>query len=180
MSAQIFIFENVKEKEARHKLLQSALRDYCGIDSAEIVYKLKDRPYIKGTPKDMYVSVTTVDEVMVCVFAESPVGIDGENLARLKDESANLDYLTLAERFFTSKEAGYCRNGDPLSFANVWTRKEAYCKYAGLGLKEFHTFSVANDDKLFNKVNNVPIKKFSPQFPGASDYLFIVAGDVDI
>ena len=180
MSAQIFVFENVKEKEARHKLLQSALRDYSGIDSAEIVYKLKERPYIKGTPTDMYVSVTTVDEVMVCVFAEKPVGIDGENVARFKDENSNIDYLTLAERFFTSEEAGYCRDGDPLSFVNIWIRKEAYCKYAGLGLKDFHTFSVANDDKIFAKVKNVPIKKFSPQFPGSSDYIFVIAGDVEI
>lgn len=180
MSAQIFVFENVKEKEERHKLLQSALRDYSGIDSAEIIYKSKEKPVIKGTNKDMYVSVTTVGEVMVCVFSEKPVGIDGENITRIKDENSTVDYLALAERFFTSEEADYCRDGDPVNFANVWMRKEAYCKYAGLGLKDFHTFSVANDEKLFNKVKGVPIKRLSPQFPGSSDYLFVVAGDVDL
>jgi phosphopantetheinyl transferase len=179
MAAQVFVFENVKEKEERHKLLQSALRDYSGIDSAEIVYKFKDRPFIKGTAKDMFVSVTTVGEVMVCVFSEKPIGIDGENIVRLKDENSTVDYLTLAERFFTSEEADYCRDGDPINFANVWMRKEAYCKYAGLGLKDFHTFSVASDDKLFSKVKGVPIKKFSPQFPGSSDYMFVIAGEAE-
>ena len=180
MAAQIFVFENVKEKEERHKLLQSALRDYSGIDSAEIVYKYKDRPSIKGTPSDMYVSVTTVGEVMVCVCAEKPVGIDGENISRFKEEGNNVDYLTLAERFFNSEEADYCRDGDPINFTNIWVRKKAYCKYAGLGLKDFHTFSVANDDKIFSKVKGVHIKKFSPQFPGSYDYLFVIAGDVEL
>ena len=182
MAAQVFIFENVKEKEERHKLLQSALRDYSGIDSAEINYKYKDRLEIKGTTKELYASVTTAGEVMVCVFAEKPVGIDGENLARLK-ENGFIDYATLAEKFFTSEEAEYCRNadgGEGFNFANIWVRKEAYCKYCNLGLKEFHTFSVANDEKMFAKVKGVPIKKFNPQFPGSSDYLFVIAGDVDI
>lgn len=179
MSAQVFVFENVKEKEERHKLLQSALRDYSGIDSAEIVYKYKERPIIKGVSKDMYVSVTTIGEVMVCVFSEKPIGIDGENITRFKEEALNVDYLTLAERFFTSEEADYCRDGDPINFANVWMRKEAYCKYAGLGLKEFHTFSVANDDKLLTKIKGVPVKKFSPQFPGSSDYSFILVGEAE-
>jgi len=182
MAAQIFVFENVKEKEERHKLLQSALRDYSGIDSAEIVYKYKDRPSIKGTPKELFVSVTTVGEVMVCVFAEKNVGIDGENIARVRDTSF-ADYTTLAEKFFTSEEAEYCRNadaGEAVNFLNVWVRKEAYCKYAGLGLKDFHTFSVANDEKIYSKVKGVTIKKFNPQFPGSSDYLFVIAGEVDI
>ena len=180
MSAQVFVFEKSKDKEERHKQLQSALRDYSGIDSAEIIYKYKDKPVIKGTPKDMYVSVAVVGEVMVCVFAEKPIGIDGELISKIKDESTNVDYLVLAERFFTSEEADYCRNGDSVSFANVWMRKEAYCKCTGIGLKEFYTFSVVNDDKLLAKVKGIPIKKFNPQFPGSSDYMFVIAGDVDI
>ncbi len=180
MSAQVFVFENVKEKEERHKLLQSALRDYSGIDSAEIVYKYKEKPSIKGVSKDFYVSVTTVSEVMVCVFSEKPVGIDGELISKFKEENLNSDYLSMAEKFFTSEEADFCRDGDPMNFANVWIRKEAYCKYAGIGIKDFHTFSVSDGDRLYSKIKGVPVKKFSPQFPGSSDYMFVVVGDADI
>jgi phosphopantetheinyl transferase len=180
MAAQVFVFENVKDKDERHKLLQSALRDYSGIDSAEIIYKSKGKPSIKGTTKELYLSVAAVNEVMVCVFSEKPVGISGEYIQRFKDESANADYLSMAERFFTSEEADYCRENDAMNFVNVWTRKVAYCKYMGINMREFHTFSVTDGDKLYAKVKGVPLKKFSPQFPGSSEYVFIVAGDADI
>jgi phosphopantetheinyl transferase len=87
----------------------------------------------------------------------------------------------MAERFFTEEEAEYVREGDddPLRFVKVWVRKEAYSKYTGKGLSDFSSFSVSDGEKLYSKVGGVPIKKFSPAFPGSSDYLFVIAGDVE-
>ena len=181
MAIKTFIFENISDKEKRHAQVQSALREYTGIDSAEVYYNNRGKPFIKGLPEEMYISVTTADEVMVVVFSDKPVGIDGERLTRFENDSRakKPDYITLAERFFTGEEAEYVREGsvEGEQFANVWVRKEAYVKYTGKGLSDFANFSVVDGSKLLSKVNGVPIKKLNVVFPGSNDYLFVIAGD---
>lgn len=181
MATKTFIFENISDKEKRHAQVQSALREYTGIDSAEVFYNNRGKPYIKGLPEEMFISVTTADEVMVVVFSDKPVGIDGERLTRFENDRREKkpDYINLAERFFTGEEAEYVRDGavEGEQFAQVWVRKEAYVKYTGKGLSDFANFSVVDGSKLLNKVNGVPIKKLNVVFPGSNDYLFIIAGE---
>lgn len=181
MAIKTFIFENISDKEKRHAQVQSALREYTGIDSAEVYYNNRGKPFIKGLPEEMYISVTTADEVMVVVFSDKPVGIDGERLTRFENDAREKkpDYITLAERFFTGEEAEYVREGsvEGEQFANVWVRKEAYVKYTGKGLSDFANFSVVDGSKFLSKVNGVPIKKLNVVFPGSNDYLFIIAGE---
>lgn len=181
MAIKTFIFENLSNKEKRHSQVQNALREYTGIDSAEVVYNNRGKPSIKGVPNEMYISVTTADEVMVVVFADKPVGIDGERIARFENDRREKkpDYVALAERFFTGEEAEYVREGtvEGENFANVWVRKEAYVKFTGKGMSDFLNFSVVDDSKLLNKVNGVTIKKLNVVFPGSNEYLFIIAGE---
>ncbi len=181
MAIKTFIFENISDKEKRHAQVQSALREYTGIDSAEVLYNNKGKPYIKGLPEEMYISVTTADEVMVVVFSDKPVGIDGERLTRFEHDAREQkpDYIALAERFFTGEEAEYVREGsvEGEQFAQVWVRKEAYVKYTGKGMIDFLNFSVVDGSKLLNKVNGVPIKKLNVVFPGSNDYIFVIAGE---
>ncbi|MBQ3081520.1 MAG: 4-phosphopantetheinyl transferase family protein [Clostridia bacterium] len=181
MAIKTFIFENISDKEKRHAQVQSALREYTGIDSAEVYYNNRGKPFIKGLPEEMYISVTTADEVMVVVFSDKPVGIDGERLTRFENDAREKkpDYISLAERFFTGEEAEYVREGsvEGEQFANVWVRKEAYVKYTGKGLSDFANFSVVDGSKFLSKVNGVPIKKLNVVFPGSNDYLFIIAGE---
>ena len=165
MAIKTFIFENISDKEKRHAQVQSALREYTGIDSAEVYYNNRGKPFIKGLPEEMYISVTTADEVMVVVFSDKPVGIDGERLTRFENDAREKkpDYISLAERFFTGEEAEYVREGsvEGEQFANVWVRKEAYVKYTGKGLSDFANFSVVDGSKFLSKVNGVPIKKLN-------------------
>lgn len=181
MAIKTFIFENISDKEKRHAQVQSALREYTGIDSAEVYYNNRGKPFIKGLPNDMYISVTTADEVMVVVFSDKPVGIDGERLTRFESDARakKPDYITLAERFFTGEEAEFVREGsvEGEQFAQIWVRKEAYVKYTGKGLSDFANFSVVDGSKLLGKVNGVSIKKLNVAFPGSNEYLFIIAGD---
>lgn len=183
MAIKTFIFENISDKEKRHAQVQSALREYTGIDSAEVLYTSRGKPYIKGLPEEMFISVTTADEVMVVVFSSKPVGIDGEHMARFENDTRakKPDYIALAERFFSADEVEYVRDGDVESehFAQVWVRKEAYVKYTGKGLSDFSNFSVTDGIKFYNKVNGVTIKKLNVVFPGSNEYLFMIAGDDD-
>lgn len=181
MAIKTFVFENQNDKEKHHSQLLAALREYTGVDSAQILYTSKGKPYIKGLPEEKFMSITTADEVMVCVFSDKPVGIDGERINRLIDEGKEkkTDYTALAERFFSEEEAEYVRDGDgdPERFVKVWVRKEAYVKYTGKGMSDFSNFSVSDGLKFLNKVGGVPIKKLNVCFPGSNEYLFVMAGE---
>lgn len=183
MAIKTFIFENSESKEKRHAQVQSALREYTGIDSAEVLYTGRGKPYVKGTPNDTFVSVTTADEIMVVAFSSKPIGIDGERMTRFENPDAKtkkMDYVALADRFFTSDEAEYVRDGaEGERFAQIWVRKEAYVKYTGEGMSAFSSFSVTDGIKLFPKVNGVAIKKLNVVFPGSAEYLFVYAGEED-
>lgn len=183
MAIKTFVFENLSDKEKRHAQVQSALREYTGIDSAEVLYTSRGKPYIKGLPEEIFVSVTTADEVMVVVFSSKPVGIDGEHMARFETAATEKrpDYIALAERFFSTDEAEYVRDGDVDAerFAQIWVRKEAYVKYTGKGLSDFSNFSVTDGVKLYGKINGVPVKKLNVVFPGSNDYLFVMVGEDD-
>ncbi len=181
MALKIFVFENADSKEKRHSQVQSALRECTGIDSAEVLYTSRGKPYIKGLSTEKFVSVTTADEVMVVVFADKPVGIDGERLTRFEHgaRTGKPDYVTLAERFFMPDEAEYVRDSDceGEAFARVWVAKEAYVKYTGKGLSDFANFSVTDGVKFFNKIGGVPLKKLNVAFPGSNEYLFYICGE---
>lgn len=181
MAMKTFVFENQNDKEKRDSQLLAALREYTGVDSAQILYTSRGKPYIKGLPEEKFMSITTADEVMVCVFSDKPVGVDGERINRVVNDSKDkkTDYVALAEKFFSEDEVEFVRDGDSESerFVKVWVRKEAYAKQSGKGMADFANFSVSDGLKLLNKVGGVPIKKLNVCFPGANEYLFVVAGE---
>lgn len=177
MAIKTFVLENYPEKEKRHAAVQKAIRDYLENDKVEVQYTAKGKPVLKGTPTEKFISVTTTGNVCICVLSEMPIGVDGEYLGRFGSDNKT-DYTAIAERFFTDDEAVYVRDGDgdPMRFVRVWVRKEAYVKLTGKGLSDFLNFSVTDGERFYAKVNGVPIKKFNVNFPGSSDYMFVIAG----
>ncbi|PKM63422.1 MAG: hypothetical protein CVU97_00335 [Firmicutes bacterium HGW-Firmicutes-21] len=177
MAIKTFVLENYPEKEKRHAAIEKAIKDYLENDKVEVLYTGRGKPYIKGTETEKFLSVTTTGSVMLCVFSDMPVGIDGEHLGRFTAENKT-DYTALAERFFSEEEADYVRegDGDPMRFVRIWVRKEAYVKLTGKGLADFSNFSVTDGERFYGKVSGVPIKKFAINFPGSNEYFFAIAG----
>lgn len=157
-------------------MLLDALREHFNNHNIEIEYSSRGKPSLKGINK--FISVTTTENVMVCAISDVPIGIDGEHLTRFSGESRT-DYVVIAERFFTEEEADFVREGEDtgMRFAKIWVRKEAYCKYTGKGLSDFPNFSVTDGERFYGRVNGVPIKKFTVNFPGSNEYIFAIAGD---
>ena len=179
MKLKVFVLENNTVKRQRHAAVQKAVRGYFGDDpKVKVVYDEKGKPSIEGTDKKWYISVTTTGEVMLAAIADSPVGIDGEKLDRFSDPDNKIDYVALAERFFTDEEADYVRDGADTAdrFVKIWTRKEAYVKCAGKTLAEFSSFSTVENDKLLSRIGTVPVKRFGINFPNSDSYLFVIAG----
>ena len=179
MKLKVFVLENNSVKRTRHAETQKAVREYLGGDQKiRVEYDDKGKPSVVGTEKKWHISVTTTGDVMLVALATQPVGIDGEYLPRFSAPDNKIDYVALAERFFSEDEADYIRDcNDPAErFVKVWTRKEAYVKCAGKTLVDFPSFSVVEGDRLVGKLRGVPIKKFGITFPGSENYLFVIAG----
>lgn len=178
MKLKVFVLENDTVKRTRHAAVQKAVKNWFGDDpKVKVVYNEKGKPSIEGVDKKWHISVTTTGDVMLAAVADCPIGIDGEKLDRFSDPNNKIDYVALAERFFTDEEADYVRDGDVAErFVKVWVRKEAYVKCVGKTLAEFGSFSVVEGDRLLNKIGNIPVKRFGINFPGSDGYLFVVAG----
>ena len=176
MAVTSLVFENDPSREARHALLLNALREHFNNPELEIEYSNKGKPVLVGINK--YISVTTAEKVMICAVSDTPIGIDGEHMARFSGESKT-DYIGIAERFFTEEEADYVREGEDtgMRFAKIWIRKEAYCKYTGKGLTDFPNFSVTDGERFYGKISGVPVKRFLVNFPGSNEFLFAIVGD---
>lgn len=175
MELKTFVLANPADKQARHALVNEAVKRYYG-DNAAVEYSPKGVPSIVGTEAQKYISITTCGEVMLCVVSSVQIGIDGEYMPRFKQ--SRLDTLAVAERFFSEDEAEFVRrgDGDPARFVKVWTRKEAYVKYMGTGVSDFPSFSVCDGEKFYARVGGVSIKKFTIRFDGSDDYVFAIAG----
>lgn len=179
MKLKVFVLENNSVKRTRHAEVQKAVREYLGGDvKIKVEYDDKGRPGVVGTEKKWHISVTTTGDVMLVALADQPIGIDGEYLPRFSDPNNKIDYVALAERFFSEDEADFIRDcEDPAErFVKVWTRKEAYVKCVGKTLVEFPSFSVVDGDRLVSKLRSVTLKKFGITFPGSENYLFVIAG----
>ncbi|MDD4124980.1 MAG: 4'-phosphopantetheinyl transferase superfamily protein [Eubacteriales bacterium] len=179
MAVTSLVFENNPSKEARHAELLNSLREHFNNPDLDIEYTSKGKPVLKGINK--YISVTTTENVMVCALSDTPIGIDGEHTARFSGESRT-DYIGIAERFFTEEEADFIREGEDtgIRFAKIWIRKEAYCKYTGKGLSDFPNFSVTDGERFYGKINGIPVKRFSVNFPGSNEFLFAIVGDYSV
>jgi len=175
MAVNTLILQNDPKRETRHQILLDAIRTHFNNDQIQIEYTRKGKPEVKGINK--FISVTTVEDKMVCVISDGKVGVDGERLTRFTAENKT-DYPAIAERFFTDEEADYVRDGEDtgVRFAKIWVRKEAYCKYTGKGLADFSNFSVNDGERFYPKVNGVAIKRFNVSALG-NEYVFAIAGD---
>lgn len=176
MAITTLVLESSPSREVRHATLLNAVQAHFNNPAIEIEYNRKGKPSLKGINR--YISVTTVEDKMICVLSEGKIGVDGERLSRFTGESKT-DFPAIAERFFTDEEADFVRDGEDtgVRFAKIWIRKEAYCKYTGKGLADFANFSVNDGERFYGKINGVPIKRLSVNFPGSGEYMFAVAGD---
>ncbi len=176
MALNILVLNNDPNRETRHATLLEAVRSHFNNPEINIEYTRKGKPELKGI--DRHISVTTVEDKMICVISEGKIGVDGEHISRFTGETKT-DFPAIAERFFTDEEAEYVRDGEDtgVRFAKIWIRKEAYSKYTGKGLADFSNFSVNDGERFYGKVNGIPIKRLQVNFPGSNEYLFAVAGD---
>lgn len=173
LEEQFHILYDVVSQERKKKILQYKLwedKKRCLCGEALIRYGLAKLHYLKDTPifyhtlGKPYVegcgfSVSHSGNWVLVAFSESDIGVDIEKITN------NTEGLSC----FSDEEVDYisCTMHDEQCkrFTEIWTRKECYLKYLGLGLhKKLNSFSTIQYDsrgRYTDKENrNIFLKSF--------------------
>ena len=121
-------------------LLQKA--GYTG----ELRYDENGRPRLVGTQVDF--NITHTSNYVFCAIAkgEGRVGLDAEESKRM----SSLRSLALAERWFVGCErVVFARDPSLKRFLEIWTRKEAFLKWTGEGLRGLRGTDVVEAEALY-------------------------------
>jgi 4'-phosphopantetheinyl transferase len=115
--------------------MRQILARYAGIEPAALVFETEQlgKPRLALPEPEIPFNLThTAGLALLAIAAGGRIGVDAEFIRPLSD------LRQLAERFFSSTEAGEILSMDeglqPAAFFACWTRKEAFLKALGKGL----------------------------------------------
>lgn len=122
--AEIRIFEYRETNEKGHFV--RACDELEGLGAKNISYLKNGKP----VAENLFVSIShSKGKCAVCV-SEREVGIDIEKIS-------DRDFEKIARKTFSEKEREYYFNSkSPQMFYEIWTRKEAYSKISGDGIRD--------------------------------------------
>ena len=130
------VLRYVKESDRRlslavYLLLQQALREEYGIsDAPGFGFGPHGKPFLKDYPH-IHFNLSHCPGTALCVVSDTPVGCDVEIVPPALDED-------LCRQACSEQELSAILRAPqpPLAFAQLWTKKEAFLKYAGTGLTD--------------------------------------------
>ncbi len=128
---------NVKENENASLKARHFLKKLFGED---IAFKNgeKGKPYIEGKPEINF-NISHTDGLLVIAVSDYSVGVDAEKIREVD--------MRIKKRF-TKAEAEYIGEST-IRFFEIWTKKEAFLKQEGVGLKGgLNTFCVIENAKI--------------------------------
>ena len=121
------------EKAALLSLSALSLLHRSGADGT-LAYDASGRPYFSNRMCDFSITHTQNHVFCAIIDGEEPtrIGIDAEDLERAE----LLDISNMVARWLSNGERElYAASPTPETFLRIWTRKEAYVKYTGEGLR---------------------------------------------
>ena len=96
------------------------------VNEIEIAKDQNGKPFIENL-KGVFFNVSNSNELQAVAISDSPVGVDIEKVRK-----AN---LSVAKRFCKEEYEYIIREDSQNRLFEVWTKKEAYLKYTGKGIK---------------------------------------------
>ena len=135
------------------------LSSFCKIKFHEIKfnYNYYGKPLVKN-PQDKYISVSHSDNLILCATSDHNIGIDIEKM-----DPSN---MIINKQVFHPYEYNYINNISDIyiklkSFYKIWTLKESYLKFLGIGIyKNLNSFSVLNNSN-FKSTNTIIFNDYS-------------------
>lgn len=124
------------------------VRTFGGKADDYSIYRTKyGKPYLKNC-KDKFFSISHTKGLTVCAVSEFEIGVDAEYKRNIGEEKLS--------RMCSPKEIEYIKNASSISdgFTEIWTKKEAYLKALGTGIRNVRLRDVKTDNAISLKFNN--------------------------
>ncbi len=146
-------------KENEYNPITPGIHDYHMDNSfhdLHLQHNVDGKPYVSEYP-DFHFSISHSGDYVVCAFADTEIGCD------IQEERTGNDYERIASRYYTDSEnmiLNSIKNADQKmhTFYRIWSAKEAYMKFTGLGIREgLTTFSVDPDKKIVTSIPGHPL-----------------------
>lgn len=154
--AEVFLFKadvsssencsvSVKKKavsDFSHKFVSEHVSRMVGVPAEKLKYVFGEhgKPYIKGNP--IYFNVSHCGNVILTAFCQEEIGVDIEIVREFNSD--------VPKRFFTEEERQYIdlsadKAEENRRFFEIWTAKEAFLKFCGVGISGGFDFCTADE-----------------------------------
>ncbi|MGN1144795.1 MAG: 4'-phosphopantetheinyl transferase family protein [Anaerovoracaceae bacterium] len=149
---QIYLYCDPGEPDRRLALLQDAARTFAPhLTEADLSIgrSTAGKPFFTSpAAADIEFSISHSGGLWACILGKRPCGIDlQENRACRQD--------AIASRYFSDAEADYVTKTGLSGFYRVWTRREAFAKFTGLGF-----FGMAGELPDFGEHDATGVRNF--------------------
>ncbi len=168
--AGAFKFEDDRRRFiTAHVALRNILGKYCGLNPADVPLHLgtNGKPSLPATYRLGFNLSHSADTALLAVGCELELGVDLERIHALADA------LALAERHFSTSERTRLRQLAPgaardRAFLQCWTRKEAFAKSSGIGLRaDLRAIDVGFDGRVERDGTVIQPLDAGPEFVAA-------------
>ena len=143
-------------------LLRTILIEQVGLENKHLIFEQNQygKPYLRNYSTVNF-NISHSGDFVVCATDVKPLGIDIE-------EVKDLEYVNIAQNFFTESELSYIfkqsLDTQLSKFYELWTLKESYVKCRGQGLAtQLQSFSIEIDqaENIEVVINNKQVKEYS-------------------
>lgn len=111
------------------------------------------KPFFEAV-NGLYFNISHSENLVVCAFANNEIGIDVEKIREFPNE--------ILENIYTSNEKQFIHSSGDIDRASflIWTVKESYLKYKGLGIAHLDkVFDVVREGKLIESFEGVKFEQ---------------------
>ena len=127
---QIYLYHDPGDPDRRLALLQDAARTFAPhLTEADLSIgrSRAGKPFFTSpAAADIQFSISHSGGLWACILGNGPCGIDLQENRSCRQDA-------IAARFFSDAEADYVKQTGLSGFYRIWTRREAFAKFTGLG-----------------------------------------------
>ncbi|MDR0738700.1 MAG: 4'-phosphopantetheinyl transferase superfamily protein [Oscillospiraceae bacterium] len=126
-----FLISKILPKIAARTLLKNIASENLGVPKSKLKFSYGNggKPYFKNF-ENFHFNISHTDYAFAVFISNSEAGIDVERKKEIN--------LSIANRFFSEQEKQFFNSykNKENAFFKIWTRKEAYAKYLGVGFSK--------------------------------------------
>ena len=127
---QIYLYHDPGDPDRRLALLQDVARTFAPhLTEADLSIgrSRAGKPFFTSpAAADIQFSISHSGGLWACILGNGPCGIDLQENRSCRQDA-------IAARFFSDAEADYVKQTGLPGFYRIWTRREAFAKFTGLG-----------------------------------------------